>query len=96
MTVVETGSELETHMGTQRYEEGDTVPGEICSVPDEWLFVRFAVAVDISHGTGGSKRIYPTEQVEETADLFTNGEETVQRVLSDDVQLYTTPRQVRR
>lgn len=83
-------------MGTEQYEEGDIVPKDICSVPDEWMFVRLAVDVEISHGYGGAKRIYPTEQVVETADLFTNGEETVQRVLSDDVQLYTTPYQVRR
>ncbi|WP_411967219.1 hypothetical protein [Haloferax sp. YSSS75] len=79
-------------MGNERYEEGETVPTEVCSVPDRWVFVRFAVDVELSHGYGGAKHIYPTEQIEEPADLFTNGESTIQSVLCEDVHLYTTPR----
>ena len=83
-------------MGKEQYDKGELVPEEICSVPRGWVFVRFAVDVEISQGYGGLKHIYPMEQVEETADLFATKEDTVQQVLSDDVTLYTTPRQMLR
>ena len=83
-------------MDNERHEAGDVVPREICpaSNSDD---VRFAVSVDVFGGYGSAKHVYPTKQVESTADLFgLRDEEEANSVTTDDVYLYTIPHEMLR
>ena len=83
---------VRANMGKERYDSGDAVPDDICSLLDGKLRIEFAVPVEVYHGYGKVKHVYPTEEIDETADLFAR-DEPVEVLVEDRVQLYTIPHQ---
>ena len=85
-------------MADEQYDAGEEVPIEIRSAPegageDE---IRFAVPVEIYGGFGSAKHVYPTEEIESTADLFTADGVTTESLVTGDVRLYTVPHEMLR
>ncbi|ELK55676.1 MULTISPECIES: hypothetical protein [Haloferax] len=91
------------------YDAGDTVPSTICTVvdeDDELTFgatvevdegeIAFAVPVEVYHGYGSAKHIYPIEQVDSVSDLFVTESHFEEVSIADNVQLYTMPHEALR
>ncbi|RDZ63957.1 hypothetical protein C5B90_12670 [Haloferax sp. Atlit-12N] len=91
-------------MAKERYDAGETVPSTICTVADDdegMTFgatvevdegeVAFAVPVEVYHGYGSAKHIYPLEQVEDVSDLFVTKSHFEEVSIAENVQLYTMP-----
>ncbi|MFK8214304.1 hypothetical protein [Haloferax volcanii] len=78
-------------MVNKRYEAGENVPTDICSVPAAEGGLTFAVSVEVYHGYGSAKHVYPTEQIERVSDLFVTDGEPAEMTVADEVRLYTIP-----
>ncbi|RDZ44967.1 hypothetical protein C5B91_08505 [Haloferax sp. Atlit-10N] len=91
-------------MAKERYDAGETVPSNICTIADDEDGltsgatvevdegeVAFAVPVEVYHGYGSAKHIYPVEQVEDVSDLFATESHFEEVSIAESVQLYTMP-----
>ncbi|MFC7131085.1 hypothetical protein [Haloferax chudinovii] len=91
------------------YDAGDAVPSTICTVSDEddeLTFgatvdvdegeVAFAVPVEVYHGYGNAKHIYPIRQVDAVSDLFVTESQFEEVSIAEHVQLYTMPHEALR
>ncbi|ELZ55992.1 hypothetical protein C458_09901 [Haloferax sp. ATCC BAA-644] len=47
--------------------------------------------VEVYHGYGSAKHVYPTEQIERVSDLFVTDGEPAEMTVADEVRLYTIP-----
>ncbi|MFC7202642.1 hypothetical protein ACFQJC_03890 [Haloferax namakaokahaiae] len=74
-----------------RYDAGDIVPEEVTPASTSRVFMQFAVPVEIYYGFGRVVHIYPTERIEDPTEIFAVDDTPVELLVTDDVQLYTTP-----
>ncbi|MFC7131084.1 hypothetical protein [Haloferax chudinovii] len=78
-------------MVNERYETGENVPTDICSALGVEDTLTFAVPVEVYHGYGSARHVYPTEQIERISDLFVTDGEPDEMTAADGVRLYTIP-----